>query len=212
MSDPIALPLRDRTRAIVAFAVIDADQAHLLEQTWHLTGGETSLRRIYARSSRGALLHHVVYGAKPLPGFVIDHVNGLPLDNRRANLRVLSMAENSQNVRRIAPAASRYRNVGIGRRGARLPWVARVGLNGVVHGLGYYEHELEAAAVAEAFRREHMPFSPREDIPDFEEWLERARTRTRLKVACIDCGRLIRPCNMAKHRRRYHIDGAEVAA
>jgi len=41
-------------------------------------------------------LHHAVIG-KPPKGYVVDHINRNPLDNRRENLRFVTVAENAWN-------------------------------------------------------------------------------------------------------------------
>ena len=49
-----------------------------------------------------AYMHHAVIG-RPLSGYVVDHVNGNGLDNRRKNLRIVSHRINLNNT-------SRHRN------------------------------------------------------------------------------------------------------
>lgn len=86
-----------------------------------------------------------------------DHVNRNKLDNRRSNLRIVTRAQNKQNLDSYAGGTSKHR--GVSWNVSREQWVARGRLNGTVHVLGEYEREQDAAAVAAAWRREHMPFS-----------------------------------------------------
>lgn len=70
---------------------------------------------------------------------VLDHINGDKSDNRIANLREVSRAENSQNMR-----FSREVAVGV-KRTASGKFQARLGANGGIH-LGTFASEEEAIA------------------------------------------------------------------
>lgn len=74
-----------------------------------------------------------------------DHINGDPLDNRRANLRVVDGTESNLN--------RRIKGRGVYPNHDR--WMARVHHRGKPHYLGTYDTYEEAEAVVEAFRREH---------------------------------------------------------
>lgn len=79
---------------------------------------------------------------RPLPGQVVDHINGDPLDNRRDNLRVVSSQANSQNRAKVSMACtSRYK--GVSRLGGR--WRAVIYLNGRQINLGTHQNEKGAA-------------------------------------------------------------------
>lgn len=58
--------------------------------TWCLARGG------YAKTGFGYLSHFVL-GVTPPPGFVVDHINRNPLDNRKVNLRVISYSGNLIN-------------------------------------------------------------------------------------------------------------------
>lgn len=156
--DVIPVSIRDRTGATIAFAVIDAADVGLAAGCWHLHGDTRAACKLYARRSDGAFLHHVIYGARPLRGFVIDHINGLALDNRRANLRLATVAENAQNVgRRTSNKSSRYRGVTWSKE--RRKWQAFGTLDGRYKLIGRFDSEDQAGVAAAAWRAEHMPFS-----------------------------------------------------
>lgn len=81
------------------YALIDDDDAVRVSKVdWRLVQAPTTL---YARTSdkrigkSQQLLHRMVIGAQP--GEIVDHINGDGLDNRHANLRVVSAAENAAN-------------------------------------------------------------------------------------------------------------------
>ena len=87
----------------------------------------------------------------------IDHINGSRDDNRIANLREATNAQNRQNMRH------RRRDKSVGRLGAfwissRGKWEARITVEGRCKFLGYFETEAQAhAAYVEAKAKEH-PF------------------------------------------------------
>lgn len=84
-----------------------------------------------------------------------DHRSRATLDNRRANLRIVTQAVNRQNLAPRSGASSRYRGVSLRPDTGR--WQARAKLNGKQRHLGFYATEDEAAEVAKAFRLANMP-------------------------------------------------------
>jgi hypothetical protein len=102
-----------------------------------------------------------------LPGVErVDHKNGDGLDNRRANLRPATNAENGQNRRGLdARNTSGYRGVSWDRRAAK--WQARIALNGRRSHLGYFTDPVEAArAFDEAAVRLFGEFAGALNLPD----------------------------------------------
>ena len=98
------------------------------------------------------LVHRWVLGLCKGDRRIGDHINGNRLDNRRSNLRIVDASGSSQNV--SGRGRSRFRGV-YPVKGGR--WSAQVKFHGVIHRLGVYATEEEAAVVADAKRRELMP-------------------------------------------------------
>lgn len=73
-------------------------------------------------------------------GFMVDHIDGSPLNNSRSNLRVVSHAENMQNRRKPSQNTSGFK--GITR--SRGKWLAAIGLNGKLFHIGYFDTPDEA--------------------------------------------------------------------
>jgi hypothetical protein len=148
-------PIRWRDGSIRAWTCVDAeDFASVRDFTWRL------MARRYAARSDGyghVYLHRQLLGLQPGDGQVTDHINGNPLDNRRANLRVGTQAQNCQNCTALRGAVSSYRGVSFDSRPRRSqrPWRARVGK----HWVGYFETELDAAHAASDARRWLLPYS-----------------------------------------------------
>ena len=84
---------------------------------------------------------------------VIDHINGDTSDNRIANLRNVSQAENLQNITRPS-RNSRSGVLGVYKK--RKKWTSALSLNNRTVRLGYFEtKEAAYAAYVEAKRRLH---------------------------------------------------------
>jgi hypothetical protein len=172
--DAFAVPLKVGQHGGVGFAgecaVVSAEDRELSRYRWSKDSHGYARRR--TKGGGTIRLHRDLLG---LPhgapdGLVVDHINGDRLDNRRENLRVCEQHENSQNRRSMPGTSSQYRGVSLrkGRGGYKgKPWTAYAnrsrrdigaGEGRLVH-LGDYATEEEAAEVAAAWRREHMPFT-----------------------------------------------------
>lgn len=107
-------------------------------------------------------MHRVIVDAPD--GLQVDHVNGDRLDNRRANLRLVTQAQNSQN-HGARGGASLFR--GVYWHSQRQRWMAQVKMAGKRHYLGLFDSEQAAARAAADFRRAHMPYAnPARDFCD----------------------------------------------
>ena len=97
-------------------------------------------------------MHRVILRAKP--GQIVDHINRDTLDNRRANLRIVTASQNNWN-QRLLPAhnTSGYRGVSqvichcVSRRYDEVKWQATINVKKRMIHLGYFASR-EAAAHA----------------------------------------------------------------
>jgi hypothetical protein len=89
-------------------------------------------------------MHHAVIG-KPPPGYVVDHINGNRLDNRRGNLRFVTFQQNSFNTRKhqVENVTSRFKGVSYMRD--KHKWRSRIMIGGREKHIGLYGTEEEAA-------------------------------------------------------------------
>lgn len=158
------IPLHRRDGSIAAHALIDEADAYLVEgRPWHIGSNG------YARSNgpmvdgyqEPYLMHRMVLDLPTGDPRRADHINRDRLDNRRANLRVVTHGENLQNQPSHRGSTSRFRAVywsppDGNRRGS---WRARTRMNGRAISIGTFASELEAGLAVEAWRRENMPFA-----------------------------------------------------
>lgn len=124
------------------FALIDrADEALVADRKWYRAGRYVRARSPHADGPVYLVLHRVLMEA-PL-GCLVDHINGDGLDNRRANLRLCSHAENMKNRAKHADTASTFKGVWFdGRRGM---WRAQINVDGERMCLGSFQDERKAA-------------------------------------------------------------------
>lgn len=150
----IEVPL---TRGLVAL-IDDEDQELVGQYTWHAAQRD---RTIYAASMGirrfGYYMHRLIAGAKP--GEHVDHRNGEGLDNRRANLRICTNAENRRNMRKTR-GVSRFKGVARCRTNTGRPWHAYIWMHNRKINLGNYPTEIDAARAYNAASIElHGAFS-----------------------------------------------------
>lgn len=102
------------------------------------------------------IIWEMLHGEIP-NGFVIDHINGNPWDNRLANLRLATRAENNRNRRMSTNNASGLKGV-LQRPNGR--WKATITINSRNAHLGYYDTaELAHAAYCAAAQIHHGGFA-----------------------------------------------------
>lgn len=162
------IPLRKRGGEIVAHALLDPDDyIRFGWANWTLDVSGYAIARGAAgwAKSPHVQLHRLVMGLAPWheDRREVDHINRDKLDNRKANLRIVTRAENSQN-QPIQGGTSQFR--GVHYEPGRERWEARVRMriDGRLRTVfrGYFPTEIEAAVAAERGRLAHMPFA----IPD----------------------------------------------
>lgn len=127
------------TRGMVAI-IDDADIALVAESSWSASAAKQTFYAKAKIKGRTYSMHRIVLDAKP--GEIVDHINGNGLDNRRANLRIVSASLNAANCRR---RISRTGFRGVEPSGAL--FVARYSLRGQRHKVGPFD-SAEAAARA----------------------------------------------------------------
>lgn len=100
-------------------AIVDDDYESNIK--WHISSHG------YARGERSSngkrvrvMLHREIIGAKK--GEIVDHINGNPLDNRRSNLRIVTLKQSMQNRGPSKRSASGYR--GVYQSSSKKKWVA----------------------------------------------------------------------------------------
>ncbi len=85
--------------------------------------------------------------AKTPEGMHCDHINGNTLDNRRANLRNCSAAENARNASKQSGTSTPYKGVSL-RKDYGL-YRARIRVNGHLIDLGNFKTAIEASIAYE---------------------------------------------------------------
>lgn len=136
-------------------AIVDeADFEWLSQWKWYAYLN-TRTKVFYARRSlypsKTLSMHRVILGAQPSQ--IVDHVNRNTLDNRRANLRFVTVSQSNQNTRLLsARNKSGFRGVSWNR--AAKKWQATIQLNARSVRLGFFNSTKDAALIYDTAARE----------------------------------------------------------
>jgi hypothetical protein len=108
-------------------------------------------------------LHRLLMGLKPGDKRQVDHIDGDGLNNRRSNLRVVTVLQNARNrkktqTRRHPRVPSPYKGVRYQHREPPLkkPWQAQIKVAEKQESLGYYATAEEAALAYNKAALEHF--------------------------------------------------------
>lgn len=150
------------------FAIIDAEDAHIVAP-YRWSCDRLGYFRRKRRASEGmgfisALLHREIMSAPA--GVDVDHINGDPSDNRRANLRLATRSQNRVNTGPQSNNTSGYNGVSWHTRDQK--WhaaISRVSPRGM-HFLGSYASREEAARAYDAAAIELYGEFARLNFPD----------------------------------------------
>ena len=119
-------------------------------------------------------LHRFVLGLAPGDPREVDHIDGNGLNNARENLRVVTRAEQCQNMVR-PPGTSRHRGVCWDKATGK--WLAQLQVKGRQLRLGRFQSEVDAARAARRARTNHFthanearhPVAPEGALDSLEE-------------------------------------------
>lgn len=148
------IPLYARDGAVVGYTKVDADDVAFVNQwTWRLDADG------YARRGSSVvtppLLHRALLGLEHGDHTEVDHISRDTLDNRRANLRTGTHADNMQNKRSYAGSTSPHR--GVSWSASKGKWEVNVQVDGHLTYVGAFVSETAAAEAAQTTRRRLMP-------------------------------------------------------
>lgn len=129
------------------FALVDDEDFEIVcRYNWRSTR-QNGGRNNYAITRIGKTtisMHRMIMGLDFGDGLEVDHIDGNGLNNTRANLRIVSAAENRRNSRKTNKrTTSMYKGVTISK--GRKKWRAQIHSENRVICLGFFDTEIDAA-------------------------------------------------------------------
>jgi hypothetical protein len=123
------------------FVLVDAeDYYRLVKFRWTASASGNTFYASRGHNGTTLMMHRAIMGAPK--HLVVDHIDHNGLNNRRSNLRLSSLAQNSCNVV-SRKGTSKYKGVHWKRINKK--WVASIQLNGKAYHLGCFADEIAAA-------------------------------------------------------------------
>jgi hypothetical protein len=141
--------------------LIDTKNLNILKNySWSIEGKpESKGRKSYIsanpRNKKMIKIHRLITNCPE--GLEVDHIDGNPLNNLEANLRICTGKENKQNINKTnTKAKSKVRNVHWLKRDNK--WRVTFVIEGKNKNFGYYKNLEEAIEKADQIRKEIKPF------------------------------------------------------
>jgi len=151
------------------FAIVDADMfEELSKHRWQNNHGCAMRAGVVDGRKKTIKMHRVVIGAEDSQ--LVDHINRIRHDNRRANLRICTRSQNAHNQSKSKiPTSSKYKGVSLFAK--RNVWIAKIGKpgNNSTRHLGVFKNEIAAAlAYNKAAKEQFGDFACLNSISDEE--------------------------------------------
>ena len=149
------------------YALVDnEDFGRLSQYSWHYVSIGYAVRGIGGspEKARSYYMHWDVIG-KPKNGLVTDHINGKKLDNRKENLRHVTIGQNVRKQKMNKNNTSGYRGVC---RHKNPPgyWKASISINGKVTSVGFFKRKEDAARAYDKAAKKHYGEFARLNFPN----------------------------------------------
>lgn len=123
-------------------AIVSPEDYQFLSQfKWHVSRSPRTSYAITHVKGKTVYMHRLIMAAPQ--GLEVDHINNDGLDNRRANLRLCTSAENKANMRIRVDNKSGYKGINFDKQTGK--WRARIRFNNKEYSLG--RHITKDAAV-----------------------------------------------------------------
>lgn len=122
----------------------DKDYEVLKDEVWHInTYGYVARWKRKSEGDGSNILYMSRIIVNAPKGFVVDHINGNKLDNRKLNLRICSHRQNMMNQRPQKGRSSIYKGVSLCKRSGKFR--AYITVNKKFKSIGTFELEEDAA-------------------------------------------------------------------
>jgi hypothetical protein len=143
----VEIKLYDNVGQYKCSAIVDLEDYPIVkDKKW---GVDTKGYVSFKNRGRGQL--HRLLLVLTDPKIITDHINGNPLDNRRENLRICTIAQNTQNSKRAVNNISGCK--GVSWNTAKGMWKVGIRAFGVVRHVGYFSNLKVAIKKAEKLRK-----------------------------------------------------------
>jgi hypothetical protein len=142
--------------------VDEADYPRVVEHRWYVRnqhGRHYVATHVAGHRNAVVLLHRFLLA--PPPGLHVDHIDGNPLNNTRANLRFCSNAENARNRAKNRRGRHPYKGIAC----VKGRWTAQLACDGLRYYKCGFKTPEEAASAYDALARQHHGAFARLNFP-----------------------------------------------